>query len=111
MDIQWYFVNKEGLLVGSGAALGALARWAVALAIGAGLWPILAINALGSAVMGFAAPGPYWGKGFLGGFTTFSTFAILTMRQSPAMAAIYVVVTLVSCVAAYLIGDWARRRA
>ena len=67
--------------------------------------PLLIINIFGSALMGYFKPQPFWGTGVLGGFTSFATFAYLTSGASPAIAAGYVVVTVLGCVGAYLIGD------
>lgn len=81
------------LAVAAGGALGALARYwlasTLALWVGGGFpWPILAVNALGSFMMGllvdfFALKGSFSLEmrafltvGLLGGFTTFSSFAL-----------------------------------
>ena len=66
------------LVVGTGAALGAAARYLLSVALGGGMIPLLIINILGSALMGYFRPGPFWGTGVLGGFTSFATFAFLT---------------------------------
>ncbi|MBB0232771.1 chromosome condensation protein CrcB [Streptomyces calidiresistens] len=78
-------------VVALGGALGALARYAVSLA-----WPtpegafpsaLLAVNVLGSALIGALVPlvtdraahpllRPFLGTGLLGGFTTFSVHAV-----------------------------------
>ncbi len=80
------------LLVALGGAAGALARYAVARAAGPGAvpWSTLGINLTGSlalgAVLGAAAEGRLGGLavallgiGFLGAFTTFSTFSWETL--------------------------------
>ena len=41
---------------------------------------VLALNAIGCAAMGWFKPGPFWGMGVLGGFTTFSAFSLDTLR-------------------------------
>lgn len=81
----------DAALICAGASLGALSRWGLSLALN-GLFPLLPpgtllANLLGSflmgAAMGFLAANPDFGKltrplfmtGFLGSFTTFSTFA------------------------------------
>lgn len=75
-------------LVGAAGALGALARYWIGTAIGVRSfpWATLAINVLGSFLLGFVLGGPGAGRwspttttavsvGFLGAFTTFSTLA------------------------------------
>ena len=80
------------LLAALGGALGALARWGVAVALprSPGGWPsaTLAVNLLGCLLIGaliavLAARRPdderlrtFLGAGVLGGFTTFSAFAV-----------------------------------
>ncbi|MHB0835268.1 MAG: fluoride efflux transporter family protein [Corynebacterium aurimucosum] len=93
------------LLVGCGTALGALVRFVLTTLLGGGALPLLLINVLGSAVMGYAKPPAFWGTGFLGGFTSFAAFAFLTSGFGPAQAGAYVLATVVGCTAAYLMGD------
>lgn len=80
--------------VAAGGVLGALARWVVGLLApapaGAFPWATVGVNVLGSLSMGVlvvlitevrtARPlvRPFLGVGVLGGFTTFSTFAVDT---------------------------------
>lgn len=98
----------EGVSVGAGAAVGACARLALTLMLGAGLWPILVINVLGAFLMGRYRPGPFLGTGFLGGFTTFSAFAVMLIDAPLPHAIAYLTVTVVGCLAAWLAGDrWA----
>ena len=47
------------LVVGAGAALGAVARYLLSAALGGGMLPLLLINILGSALMGYFRPGPF----------------------------------------------------
>lgn len=87
----------EALLIAIGGAAGALARWLVSTGVHAWLgrafpWGTLAVNVLGSFAMGLLAVllverfalGPEWRAGlligFLGAFTTFSTFALDTVE-------------------------------
>ena len=100
--------------VAAGAALGAMLRWAAAAAAGAPTdvlpWPTLLVNAIGSLAMGLvlgrlahlgesrARIVPFATTGFLGGLTTFSSFAMETVvlveaGQAP-LALTYVVSTL-----------------
>lgn len=92
------------VVVGAGAALGAVVRFLLSAALGGGAWSLLAINIAGSSAMGYFRPGAFWGKGVLGGFTSFATFAFITGEFSPAGAALYVAVTVLGCVAGYLFG-------
>ncbi len=78
----------QALVVGAGAALGAVARWRLSAALGA-VTPLgfplgtLAVNALGGLLMGVALATlarSSWlylalATGLLGGFTTFSAFS------------------------------------
>lgn len=73
------------------------------------MWPLLAVNILGSFLMGALRPGPFWGTGVLGGFTSFSTFALLTHSSYPAAAVGYAAVTVLGCTGAWLLGDGIRR--
>ncbi|MFF7181563.1 CrcB family protein [Streptomyces sp. NPDC008121] len=83
--------------VAAGGALGAAARYAAVLAWptppGAFPWTVLAVNASGCAALGvlmvlLTETGPplhpllrpFLGTGVLGGFTTFSTYALDTQR-------------------------------
>jgi CrcB protein len=92
------------LLVAAGGAAGSVARYLVGLAaagLGAGFpWGTLAVNVLGSALVGLAAGLGASGDarlllvtGFLGGFTTFSAFsldAVGLAGRSPLLAGLYV---------------------
>ena len=53
--------------------------------------------------MGYFAPGLFWGTGFLGGFTTFSAYAVFSLTRP-----VYLTVTLVTCIGAWAVG-WAAR--
>ncbi|AEX72742.1 MULTISPECIES: fluoride efflux transporter family protein [Mycobacteriales] len=88
------------VLVGLGAGLGAISRYQLSMLIDAPL-ALLGINLLGSFLMGWLRPTPLWGTGFLGGFTSFSAFALLMYDG----AYLYAAVTVIGCVAAWLLGD------
>jgi fluoride exporter len=116
------------LVAAAGGALGAVARYALGATFtsdpGAGAFPTttFAINAAGSFLLGLllaAAPGRWppevvlaVGTGFLGAFTTFSTFShettALVRAGHPTMAAAYVaasvVVGLAAAAAGHLLG-------
>ncbi|MEN8650016.1 CrcB family protein [Streptomyces sp. 21So2-11] len=71
-----------------GGALGALARYGAALLWPGSVWTTFGVNVLGSALIGVlmvlvseqgrghALVRPFLGVGVLGGFTTFSTYAV-----------------------------------
>lgn len=108
--------------VAVGGAIGACARYAVALAlptpVGGFPWATLATNVSGCALMGVLMVAitelwvghrllrPLLGTGVLGGYTTFSTFAgdvdTLLAAGQPVPALIYLVTTPV----AVLIATW-----
>ena len=105
------------LLVALGGAVGSVARYGVGVAaarwLGLGFpWGTLIVNVLGGFAMGLlgARVGPEnvdlrlaLGVGVLGGFTTFSTFSLETVRlmqHQPVMAALYVVASVALSVGA-----------
>lgn len=114
------------LLVGAGGAIGAMARFGLASAVGR-LWPMgfplatLLINIIGSAAMGvfvglMARFLPAWqgdarlfvAVGLLGGFTTFSSFSLDTIvlieRGALLQAGAYVLLSVVVCVIGLYLG-------
>jgi len=116
------------LAVAAGGALGAVGRYIVISRTGALLgtgfpFGTLVVNVAGSfllgavvaaAASGAAAPGTadnvlaFLGVGVLGGFTTFSTFALdvayLAGRRALRAAALYVVVSVIFSIAAFAAG-------
>ena len=82
---------KSLLLVGTGGALGSIARYAVSMLFAhfaiTGHWATLLVNVVGSFLIGLAIPLLSNGAhliavvGFCGGFTTFSTFANESMQM------------------------------
>lgn len=123
---QWRAVGVVAL----GGVIGACARYGAAL-----LWPVapghfpwttLGVNAAGCAVIGvfmvviteaWAAPPlvrPFFGTGVLGGFTTFSTYAVdierLVDAHEAARALAYLAATLLAALAAVWGAAWATRR-
>ncbi|MBG0816295.1 CrcB family protein [Planomonospora sp. ID82291] len=116
--------------VACGGALGALARHGLGAALptapGAFPWTTLAVNLLGCLLIGalvvvLAAlephplAGPFLSTGVLGGFTTFSSFAVdteaLIRLGRPATALSYLLATPVLAVAAAFTGTVLARRA
>lgn len=112
------------LAVAVGGVVGALGRHAVTGLVpsipGTFDWIVLAINVTGSALLGALAglsathrfrhplARPFLGVGVLGGFTTFSTFALDASQLAAAgqmLAALaYVGLTTLGCLAAALVG-------
>ncbi|ELZ59132.1 MULTISPECIES: CrcB family protein [Halorubrum] len=102
-------------LVGVGGALGAISRHAVALRVEGGR-SILAVNALGSFALGAVAAAPVgsaatllFGVGFCGAFTTFSSFAVGTVRAASETggraAAAVAASNLAAALVAFLLGS------
>ena len=113
------------LLVAVGGAVGALARAGVGVALphepGRWGWATLLVNAIGAALlMALLARRPgdrvrlALGTGALGGFTTFSGFAVDTVLLADAghaaQAAAYVLVSVVTLIGAGLLGARVGRR-
>jgi len=111
------------LCVALGGAAGAMARFGLGGWVHARQphfpWATLAINVSGAFLLGFAlpflAPHPLLrallATGFLGAYTTFSTFgletALLLQSRRRLDAATYVLATLVVGIAAAWVGAWA----
>lgn len=104
-------------LVSVGAVLGSLARWGLGEAA-PGLATTLAVNVTGSFALGLLVAlrpagrwsRPFLGTGVLGGFTTFSTFAVQAVDAALPTAALYVAGTLVLGVGAAAAGLRAGRQ-
>jgi len=98
-------------LVSLGGVLGSLARYGLAVAA-PGRATTLAVNVVGSFALGVLVARrpdgrwsrPFLGTGVLGGFTTFSTFAVQTVDASLPTGAGYVAGTLVLGVGAAALG-------
>ena len=119
-------------VISAGGALGASARYGLALAwpvpVGGFPWTTLLINVLGCALIGALMPliseggrrahhlvRPFLGVGVLGGFTTFSTYAVevsrLLARQQAGLAMTYAAGTLLGALGAVSLAATATRRA
>ncbi|MFS3127564.1 fluoride efflux transporter FluC [Nocardioides sp. Bht2] len=105
-----------------GGMLGAVARWQLQERTPTSEfgWTVLAINVGGSALMGVlmawvasgTAPAlarPFLGVGVLGGFTTFSAYAVDVVTHvdagHPVRALCYLVATVVAAVLAVVVGS------
>lgn len=116
------------LAVSVGGAVGSLLRWLVDVLLpgapGTVPWGTLLVNVLGSAVLavvvvalergtGSDVHGAFLATGVLGGFTTFSTFAMqvaLLGGTAPAVALTYLVLTPLLCVTAAALAAAGGRR-
>jgi CrcB protein len=107
------------LLVGLGGLLGVLARFGITrltLHHESLLWSTVAINVSGSFVLGLLAAESWFsrdvreaiGVGFLGGFTTFSTFSVQAVLEvdagRPGRAIVYVAASVLGGLAAAAAG-------
>lgn len=119
------------LLIAAGGALGAISRYATnslfSSALGHGFpYGTLGVNILGSLLMGLLVGGiarflppeqpqlhALLAIGFLGSFTTFSTFSLdvvtLLERQQLAIAGTYIVASIFCSIGALISGLWLMR--
>jgi fluoride exporter len=112
-------------LVGAAGLAGVLARYGITrltLHTEALIWSTVGINIVGSFLLGLLAA-EHWfsrdvreaiGVGFLGGFTTFSTFSVQIVLEAEGgragKAAGYLVASVVGGIAAAALGYWLGRR-
>lgn len=120
---------RDLALVALGGAAGSLLRYAVGTAVPhpAGGWPwaTLAVNVVASLLLGLAAGWAHWRHaahwvrpllmtGVLGGFSTYSAFAVDTVVLADTghagLAVAYVALTVVGCVGAVAVGTAVARR-
>lgn len=103
------------LLVAVAGGLGVLARYELGTALH-GIWTVVGVNVLGSFLLGMLVTGGgisddarlVLGVGFLGGFTTFSTFTVQVVLEADGgrtgTAAAYLLASVVAGVAAAVLG-------
>ena len=109
--------RRVGLAVAAGGALGSLGRWSLVDALPRDGWPwgTLLVNVTGALTMGLLvawlstreAPDwvrPFVATGLLGGWTTYSAFALDTVTLSPFAGLGYVLATVVLGVGACALG-------
>jgi CrcB protein len=113
------------LFVAVGGVLGVLARFGIGrltLDHEALLWSTVAINIVGSFLLGLLVAEQWFsrdvregiGVGFLGGFTTFSTFSVQAVLEAdagePVRALVYVLASvgggLLAATAGFALGRW-----
>jgi CrcB protein len=111
------------LFVGVGGLLGVLSRWGISrltLHSDALVWSTVGINVVGSFLLGLLVAEEWFGRdlreglgvGFLGGFTTFSTFSVQVVLEAdagePWRAVAYTLASVVggilAAAAGYLLG-------
>lgn len=113
--------------IAAGGAIGSLARWGLATALphadGSWPWATSLTNVSGSLLLGLLmafvlgpwSTVPFWGRylrpflgvGMLGGYTTFSTYELETyvlLGQAPALAMLYLLVSVVAGIGAAWLG-------
>lgn len=117
---------RDVMLVASGGAIGAVARWGVSLLCNETLgsrfpWGTLAVNVAGCFALGWLmhsisiseAAKLAVGTGFLGAFTTFSTFGVQTVQawnREPIIAFANVSANVVLGVGATILGMYLAAR-
>ena len=106
---------RTALTVGLGAGRGAVLRHLVVLygaapGTTAALALTFAVNIAGCFAMGLYKPGPLWGAGFLGGFTTFSAVSVAAMQSDAIVALVIVALSFATSIVSYLLGHTLRER-
>jgi CrcB protein len=111
-------------LVAAGGVLGVLARYGLGRATmhtDALIWTTVGINIAGSFLLGLLVASEWFsrdvreglGVGFLGGFTTFSTFSVQVILEAEGgragTAAVYVAASVIGGIAAAALGYWLGR--
>lgn len=106
---------KQTLAVGLGAGCGATLRMQLTPLLYDAPTALIIINAIGCFLIAtWVFPNDvaqkFFAPGLLGGFTSFSTFALTTATTSLPVALSYSVLTITSCLGAWAIGDALRHR-
>jgi CrcB protein len=118
-------ISMTTLSVGVGGLIGVLARWGISrltLHSEALIWSTVGINIAGSFLLGLLVAEEWFGRdlreglgvGFLGGFTTFSTFSVQVVLEAdagePGRAVAYMLASVVGGVLAAAAGYALGRR-
>lgn len=69
-----------------------------------------AVNIAGCFAMGLCKPGPLWGAGFLGGFTTFSAISVAAVQSDAIVALGILALSFATSIVSYLLGHTLRER-
>lgn len=105
------------IAIAAGGFLGAIMRYVVSVKL-PGMSGILIVNILGSFLFGLSVRfvtesgtvASFWLIGFLGAFTTFSTFALQCVEMwkegHPVKACSYALVTLIGGISSVCLGWW-----
>lgn len=119
--LQSFHVNADalrtGLIVALGSGLGALARFLLLFWLNPTTPEMLAmsvtfaVNLAACFAMGYFNPGPFWGVGFLGGFSTLSAVALASAHSSAAWALFIIALCLSTATLAFLAGSSTRTHA
>ncbi|OAA17230.1 hypothetical protein Caferm_04720 [Corynebacterium afermentans subsp. afermentans] len=67
-----------------------------------------AVNLVACFAMGLFQPGPFWGVGFLGGFSTLSAVSLTAVSDSPVWAGFIIALSLTTATLAWMAGDATR---
>ncbi|NOY54421.1 MAG: CrcB family protein [Actinobacteria bacterium] len=108
--------TRRQLAVFIGGGFGAGARAAIASLVSGTLWATFGVNIVGAYALGYLLPRlrlagrsrmislPLLGVGFLGAFTTFSTFAVQLWHMPLLLSVTYAAATVASGVVAGAVG-------
>lgn len=95
--------TRTALLVALGAGIGTVARYGCT---DIASYPLIVVNAVGCFLIALVPTGwkPFVATGFLGGFTSFSTFMLAT--ESLVSGAL----SVLGCLSAWFVGDCIKNR-